>query len=644
MAAAVPMPQLPSEQLKFMEEAAKRKRPEGAKQFQPLHYSDNDRLRSLVDDIFADHAALDRLPLPIRAGGHTKFLIMGAGMGGILNAIKLVQAGFAPNQIVMIEIGGGIGGTWYWNRYPGLHCDVEAYCYLPLLEETGYVPTHKYTSSVEIRNYLVQLVEHFDLSVRIMYRTQVNGLQWDEGAHQWKIDMTMGRGEEGKEKNAIWVNADFAILAGGLFPHPHVPKIPGLAGFEGEMFHTSRWNYAITGGTSEEAFPEMVNLKGKRVGYLGTGATAIQAVPEVSKYAKEVYVFQRTPSQVNSRGQRPTDPDEWHESVATGPGWQKARMENAAQYLCRNIPDDTINLINDEWANLKAYCAVLGSERFSGLTPDKIPEHLANLMAMDADHNTKARQRISAIVKDKATAKNLTPWYPTWCKRPTFSDNYLETFNEPHVHLIDTDGKGIDSITPHTVVANGQEYPVDVLILSTGYRSPAYAGGDPAARIGIEIMGRNGRNMTEKWTSQGPTTLHGVFTNGFPNLFFIGLSQSSATANVNHTLAVQTTHISSIISHFQGLHAGQRIVVEPSVEAEEGWAARCLAGAAFFASVAVCTPGYITIEGEATRQRGMEEMVKAGRGAMWAGGIVPFERVLEGWRGEGMVGVDVSVV
>ncbi|KAF9737616.1 hypothetical protein PMIN02_001235 [Paraphaeosphaeria minitans] len=646
MAEAVSMPQLPREQLKFMQEAAKRQRPEGAKQFQELHYSDSSRLRNLVDDIFADHAALDKRSLPIEGGGSTKFLIMGAGMGGILNAIKLVQGGFQQDDILLVEMGGGVGGTWYWNRYPGLHCDVESYVYLPMLEETGYVPSHKYTSATEIRNYLVKLVEKFGLEERILFRTEVNSMQWDDDKKNWRVDMTTGKGDGGKKKTTLSVNADFSILAGGIFPYPHVPKIPGLVAFEGDMFHTSRWDYAVSGGSSEDAFSELKGFEGLRVGYVGTGATAVQAVPEVAKYAKELFIFQRTPSQVNTRRQKPTDLKEWSERIATGPGWQKARMENLAQHLSRNLPEGTVNMVDDEWSRLQAYCAILGSERFAGLMPDKIPEYLGHLQAWDADHNARARERISTIVSEKSTAEKLTPWYPTWCKRPTFSDTYLQTFNKPNVHLVDTDGKGIDGVKPHAIIANGQEYPVDILILSTGYRSPAYGGGDPAARNGIEIIGRNGLKMSNKWSSRGATTLHGVFSHDFPNLFFFAIAQASATANVNHTLEVQMTHITSIISHFNPPSdpRDKKVVIEPSAEAEEAWAMSCLSGAAFFSSVSVCTPGYMTMEGDALNQKSQEKMMQAGRGSPWSAGLVPFERMLEGWRAGGLEGVVVDTI
>lgn len=644
MAAAATMPQLPPDQLKFMEEAAKRKREDGTQQFQDLHFSDNDRLRSLVDDIYADHAALDKRTLPIESGGTTKFLILGAGMGGIMNAIKLVQAGFKQEDIVLAEAGGGVGGTWYFNRYPGLHCDVESYVYMPMLEETGYIPSHKYASSAEIRNYLIQLVEKFALGARIMFRTKINSLQWDEETKTWKAEMTTGHGPAGKEKRKLWANADTAILSGGMFGYPHVPKIPGLAGFEGGMFHTSRWNYDITGGSGEDPFSELKNLKGKRVGYIGTGATAIQAVPELAKYAKELYIFQRTPSQVNPRDQRPTDPTEWREKVATGPGWQKERMENLAQHLSRNLPEGAVNLVNDEWSKLKAYCAIVGSERFAGLTPDKVPEYIGQLQEWDVDHNAKVRQRVASIVSDKSTAEKLTPWYPTWCKRPTFSDVYLQTFNNPNVHLVDTDGKGIDSVKPRSVVVNGEEYSIDVLILSTGYRSPTHENADPARHNEMEIVGRNGISMTDKMARQGASFLHGVFTNGFPNLFINGIAQSSVTASINHVLEVQGSHIVSIISRFipPSTPKEKKVTVEPSIEAEEAWALTCMSGAVLFSSVAVCTPGYMTMEGDSLKPKSQEEMMKQARSSLFISGLVPLDRKLESWRADGYKGVVVS--
>ncbi|KAF2024912.1 FAD/NAD(P)-binding domain-containing protein [Setomelanomma holmii] len=638
---------MPAEQ-KYFVEAAKRKRADGTKQFEQIHFSDNDRLRSLADDPFADHAALDNMLSPINDGGRVKFLILGAGMGGIVMAIRLIKQGFSAGDIVLIETAGGVGGTWYWNRYPGLHCDVEAYCYLPLLEETGYMPKEKYASSVEIRTYLENIVKRFGLDNRILFRSQVSGLEWDEGLKAWKTGLTVRSGPSGTQEKNIRVHADFVTLASGLFPYPQVPRVQGISDFKGEMFHTSRWNYKVTGGSSNFAFPEMDKLRGKRVGIIGTGATAIQVVPQLAKYAQELYVFQRTPSQVNSRGQRNTDPAEWRNKIAAKPGWQRERMENLAEHLASHKRPGEDDLVDDEWSKLEAYCALIGSNRFGRIAPDKAQEHIGQMMALDAAHTQKARERIATVVKDKDTARQLTPWYPTWCKRPTFSDMYLETFNNSHVHLVDTDGKGIDSVTPNGIVANGQEHAIDILVLSTGYRSPT-AGGDPGGRMGIEIVGREGRTLSKKWEDQGISTLHGVFSNGFPNLFFQSAAQAAATANYMHVLEVLSEHIASLTAQASKRAASmnEKVLIEPSSAAEDAWGMQIAQGAVFFSATVICTPSYLNLEGEAFQMPDADDqvaMMKKAKAAIWQGGLVEFTRKIEEWRGDGKLeGVEVTM-
>ncbi|KAI0129109.1 hypothetical protein BJ170DRAFT_360437 [Xylariales sp. AK1849] len=640
---------MPPELVKFRDEAAKRVRTDGMAQYQELHHSDNDRLRHLVDDPFADHAALDQLIPPVKSGDRVKFLVTGAGMGGILNAVRLIQAGFSVEQICIVEVAGGIGGTWYWNRYPGLHCDVEAYVYLPLLEEMGYMPSKKYASGLEIRSHLIEVARKFGLEDRILYRTQVNGLQWDDSIHGWRADMTTGRGEGGLEISPLWLNANFVIMTTGLFPRPQVPKLPGLSGFEGEMFHTARWDYGISGGTSDTPFPILNKLKGKRVGIIGTGATAIQVIPEVAKFAKELVVFQRTPSQVNIRDQHDTDLGEWREKIAAKPGWQRARMENLAQCISSGgAPLEHENLVGDQWSKLQAFCAIVGSDRFGVITPDKAPGHIAHLMALDAEHNAESRARVSNLVVDKKTAEKLTPWYPTWCKRPTFSDVYLQTYNQDNVRLVDTDGRGVESATPHGIVANGKEYALDILILSTGYISPGVAAGNPAARTGIEVVGREGCSMTDKWTSQGATTLFGCATNGFPNLFWMGPSQAGVTANFLHVLEVLSRHVAYIVAQAHD-RAGDRqkedVVVEVTKVAEENWSLRVLQGAAFFSGIAICTPSYLTNEGESLAQTvDHSEMMKRGKSSPWASGMLSYVGELEAWQNEGnLEGIEVRL-
>ncbi|KAL6703136.1 hypothetical protein ACN47E_010198 [Coniothyrium glycines] len=633
---------------KYLAEAAKRRRDDGMNQFEQLHFSQDSRLRGLAADIYADHAALDKLPAPIKNGERIKFAILGAGMGGIVMAIKLINKGFRADQILLVETGGGVGGTWYWNRYPGLHCDVESYVYLPLLEESGYIPKQKYSAGVEIRHHLESLVEKYGLKDRVYFRTQGSGLVWDEAKKVWKVDLTTHRGPEGQEETKLSILADFVILASGIFPYPKVPRVPGLSGFQGPIIHTSRWQYDVTGGSSNEAFPELDKLKDKKVGIIGTGATSIQVVPQLAKYAKELYVFQRTPSQVNSRGQRDTDLTEWREKIATRPGWQRERMDNLAEHMSGHLERGVDDRVNDGWTEIKTFCALTGSRQFGVVSPDKVPEHIGGLMALDAEHAAESRDRVKQIVKDQDTAAKLTSWYPTWCKRPTFSDIYLDAFNQENVHLVDTDGKGVEKFTPTSIVANSQEYPIDVLILSTGYQSFAVAG-DPGSNMGIDIVGRNGRHMKEKWGEQGLSTLHGVFSNGFPNLFFQSIPQAGATVNQSHVLVVLSEHIASIIATSSArANAGDGpVAIEASSEAEDAWGLKIAQGAAYFTAYTVCTPSYLTGEGDALKMPDPDDhvaMMKKAKASPWYGGLVDYAHIIEEWRSDGKLGgVEISV-
>jgi cation diffusion facilitator CzcD-associated flavoprotein CzcO len=507
------------------------------------------------------------------------------------------------------------------------------------------MPEQKYGSSVEIRKYIEDLVKHFGLQSRILFRSQVASLEWDESRKAWKTNITMRRGQEAKEEKTMSVHAEFVTLASGVFPYPQVPRVPGLPEFQGQMFHTSRWNYGITGGSCDTVFPEMEKLQGARVGIIGTGATAVQVVPQLAKYAKELYVFQRTPSQVNPRGQRDTDPKEWSEKIAAKPNWQKHRMENLAECVSSHDPPEG-NLVNDEWSKLKAYCALVGGNRFGRISPEKAQEHIGQMIALDAEHNKEAREHVSKVVDNKQTAEELTAWYPTWCKRPTFSDLYLQTFNKDNVHLIDTDGKGIESFSPLGVIANGQEYPVDILVLSTGYRTPASIG-DPGSKTGIEIIGRNGRKMSEKWEQQGICTLHGVCTNGYPNLFFQSPAQAGATANYMHVLDVLSEHIASIVAQGLKKSSGESPVIEASYDAETAWGMKIAQDTAYFSGLVICTPGYNNAEGEAFEMPPADDqvaMMKKAKAAIWQAGIVDFTRFLESWRGNGKLeGLEVSI-
>ncbi|EQB45112.1 hypothetical protein CGLO_16067 [Colletotrichum gloeosporioides Cg-14] len=640
-------------QQKYIAEAQKRLRPNGTDQFQDARQSEFARIRGFADDIWADHVSLDAQLFQspaLKAGDRTKFLIAGAGIAGIVSAVRLILTGFDVSQIRLVETAGGVGGTWYWNRYPGLHCDVESYVYLPLLEEMGYMPSHKYTSGVEIRNYLNQIVQKFKLQDKVLFRTKLDRIEWDDEKSFWKADLTTARGPvDCKESSKLSVQAEFVIFTAGYLSRPQVPKFAALDTFAGSMFHTARWDYSVTGGSDEEPFPSLDKLRGKRIGVIGTGATAIQVVPCLAKYAGEMFVFQRTPSAVYSRDQKATDPHEWESEIASSPGWHKKRMENMSAHMARSAHPGSPDLVNDEWTKQSAYAGVVGDPEWAYIGPEKVPELIAHYLKLDADNRARLRDRVSDIVKDKSISEKLTPWYPVWCKRPTFSDTYLQTFNMPHVHLVDTEGLGVERATPSGLVVQGVEYKVDVLVLATGYVSPSTAV-DPAARAGVEVCGRTGRLMAEKWETQGLTTLHGVTSNGFPNLFWIGASQGPSAANLGHVIDAQSRHIAHIIAkaHDKADTATstpstfRTCVVEADTDAEDAWSLRVMQGATRLAVTSVCTPGYLNNEGQGLRMTlglekvpSSESMAKAARAAPWSAGMPSYLQEIEAFETEG---------
>lgn len=471
-----------------------------------------------------------------------------------------------------------------------------------------------------------------------MFRTRAKKLEWNDDEKTWRVEVTTHRGAGGKQEAKLSFYADNVIIADGVLPHPHVPKLPGLAQFARPMLHTARWNYDITGGSGDDEVPDLTQLRNKIVGIVGTGATAIQVVPQLARFAKEVYVFQRTPSHVFALGQTETNTEDWHRSIATKPGWHRFRRETNAEAVTGNLKLENCT-VEKGWTQLDSFGGLYGTTRFGTITPDKAQEHIGTMLALDSRHSERSRSRISEIVKDQETAERLKPWYPTWCKRPTFSDGYLESFNSSNVHLVDTDGAGIERFAPDGIVANGREYPIDLLVLSTGFHSNAAVGG-PGLSAGLEIIGRNGRHIAEKWQTQGITTLHGVTTNGFPNLFILGVLQAAATANFSHMADVTSEHIASIvaIAHRRSSGGQKHVVIEPTIEAEEAWGMLIAQGSAIFSPNTVCTPGYQNLEGEALKMPAPEDhaaMMKKAKTGIWHRGIVDFTQLLERWREDG---------
>ncbi|KAJ5238397.1 hypothetical protein N7468_003016 [Penicillium chermesinum] len=632
-----------SPQDKFISEALKRKQPAWDATSEPLPAEGYERLRNLSQDLWIDYASLAS---PIQSGADVKLLIIGAGMGGILMAVRLIQAGFSTSDIRIVDAAGGPGGTWYYNRYPGLYCDTESYVYLPLLEETGYRPSQKYISGVEIRGYIHQMIDKWNLKDSFMFATTVQSMAWSEATHTWKVDLKVQRGPTEQDIISTSCNVEFPIACLGRFRGAQPAQIQGLTDFGGSLFHTARWDYTVTGGSPEESAPEMEKLKDKTVGIIGTGATAIQVVPELAKYAKELFVFQRTPSAVYARNNRETSPEEWSR-ITKEEGWQEARQDNMMGHLTNTLPPGAEDLVGDEWSNKKAYSAAIGGPQPKTITdPEKVHDLYADLLALDAAASSGVRGRVLEVVKDKVKAEQLTPWYPVWCKRPTFSDTYLQAFNEPHVHLVHTDGRGVRKATEKGLVVGGIEYPLDVLILSTGYESRVSSlNVESAGRF--KVYGRSGRTMTDKFNAQGITTLHGCCSNEFPNFFWIGASQTAAPVSFMQLSEIMIQHITYIIAEANKRTTdGEKVLVEPSIQAEEEWSQKIEKGALRFAVITACTEGKVnTAALEVPPDGSAEEVKKRARMCPWPNGITDFKHELKRWRaGDQLEGVTINVV
>ncbi|MCR9259132.1 MAG: NAD(P)/FAD-dependent oxidoreductase [Pseudomonadaceae bacterium] len=427
-----------------------------------------------------------------------EILVVGAGFAGLLLWYKLREAGFT--DVRFCEKGGDVGGTWYWNRYPGIACDVESYSYLPLLEEMGYVPSMKFAAGFEIMEYCQSMAEKFGFYDKCLFHTTVEKTQWHEEEARWRVHTDRGDN----------MRARFVILANGILTTPKLARIEGMETFQGDSFHTSRWNYNI-------------DLKGKRVGIIGTGATAVQAVPELAKTVGELFVFQRTPSSIDVRDQRETTEEE-RRIWATEPDWAKKRRARFARIAegrtALKANDDYLAGKVDDYKERKAHAGKLTQEELVQKQLD------TNFRIME-----QIRARVDAIVQDPKTAEALKPYYPYGCKRPTFHDEYLPAFNLPHVHLVDTAPRGVSEINERGVVHDGVEYPLDVLIYATGFQWMA------TSTFNM-IVGRGGKSLRDKWQSEGTKTFLGLHSKGFPNLFIISGPQGGG-GSFNFTNAIE---------------------------------------------------------------------------------------------------------
>ncbi len=574
---------------KYAAERTKRLRADGNNQYQEItgqfaHYN----VDPYVEPGFTRPALHEELDV----------VIIGGGFGGLLAAARLQEAGITNLRI--IEKGGDFGGTWYWNRYPGAQCDIESYVYLPLLEETGYIPKEKYSFAPEIFAHAQRIGRHFQLYERACFQTQLTEARWNEETMRWTITT---------DRNDVF-QARFLIMSSGPLNRPKLPGLPGIEHFTGHTFHTSRWDYEYTGG---DTTGNLHKLHDKRVGIIGTGATAIQCVSHLGAHAKQLYVFQRTPSSVDERGNKPTDP-EWVKTLK--PGWQSHRNENFTSFFAQ-VPVEE-DLVNDGWTSLfKKMAALLARKESSVLSDDDMA-----LMAEIADFQkmNDIRGRVSTIVNDPHTAEALKAWYGQWCKRPTFNDEYLPTFNRPNVKLVDTKGKGVDRVTAHGVVVDGVEYEVDCLIFATGFEvGTAYT-----RRAECQVYGRHGVSLSDAW-ARGMRTFHGFLSHGFPNCFHMGLTQTGLAPNFTYIVDGQAKHVAQVISQVTARNAQS---IEPTAEAEAEWIEVVSGSSPMTEYQNACTPGYYNGEG----------IFQEGQGFLqnqYPHGAVRFFQMLASWRAQG---------
>ncbi|CDO86288.1 monooxygenase [Mycobacterium triplex] len=579
---------------KYAEERARRLRPDGIDQYVEIagefaRYAED----PWVDQEFAREPRTDEVDVAI----------VGAGFGGLLTGARLHELGV--RSVRLIDRAADVGGTWYWNRYPGIACDVESYVYIPLLEELGYIPVEKYAKGAEIFAHCQRIAEKYDLYRDACLRTEVQEIRWDATESRWMI--RTNRGDE--------MRAKFVSMANGYQAKPKLPGIPGLGSFRGHTFHTSRWDYRYTGEKLE-------NLAGLRVGIIGTGATAVQCVPHLGAAARHLYVFQRTPSSVDVRANAATDP-QWVNTLQ--PGWQRRRIQNFQILTAGGQASE--DLVADAWTSITRKLPVMrhdGPDLQGSVDPEQRGRdiELADFAKME-----EIRARVDEIVTDRATAEALKPWYGYFCKRPCFHDEYLQTFNRDNVTLVDTRGRGVEQITESGVVVDGVVYELDCLIFATGFE----VGTDYSRRTGFELIGRQGVSLTERW-SDGVRTFHGLCANGFPNCFIESISQAGLTVNFPYLLDVQATHAAWIIAWALENGATE---VEASIAAEAAWVDTVVARSTATAERAkTCTPGYYNREGKAD--------AKTRQGSFFFGTPTEYADILEAWRAQGdMAGLEI---
>lgn len=589
---------IPALEEKYRREREKRVRPEGSKQYIELT---GELAKFYEIDPHSPPVVRDPISEDVNV------VVLGGGIAGLLSGAYLKKAGV--DDVRVIEMGGDFGGVWYWNRFPGIQCDNDSYCYIPLLEELDYVPSKKYADGAEIWEHCRRIGKHFGLYDSAIFSTEVRSLRWDSEIRRWRI--STDRGDD--------IRARFVVMANGSFNRPKLPGIPGITEFKGHQFHSSRWDYEYTGG---DATGGLDNLADKRVALVGTGASGIQVVPFLGRYAEHLYVFQRTPSSVDARGNTPTDP-EWVKTLK--PGWQNERKRNFHRWspfegVVFDEPDQVCDFWTELGRNMTARIAAMD---------DPASVTIEQIMALREEEDyrlmERLRRHIEGLVEHPETAEALKPYYRFLCKRPCSNDEYLPTFNRPNVTLVDvSESKGVERITENGIVAGGVEYEVDCIIYASGFEITT----EISRRYAIDaIEGRDGVSLFDHWRDSYKT-LHGMASRGFPNQFHTGFIQGGVSANTTAMLEQQAEHIAYIIR--EAVKRGAK-TVEPSQEAQDDWIRTIRENAVDTSAFDLsCTPGYYNNEGG-----GGGEGIRSHLGEHYAPGFYVFDDLLKEWRAKG---------